>query len=137
MANRKHFKMSVDQRRQRTFSDNFKKQKAQELEMGLSSIPDLEKQYEISRATIYKWIRKFGSVKKKTERIIVENESDTKELLALKKKIAELEQIIGQKQVQLDFKDKMIDIAEEMYQIDIKKKFGSKPSDGSGITENV
>ena len=39
-------------------------------------------------------------------RVIVESESDTAKLLALKAKVADLERIIGQKQVQLDFKDK-------------------------------
>ena len=136
MATRKQFKMSVDQRRRRNFSDNFKKQKVQEIEIGLTKVSELMRQYEVSSPAVYRWIGKFGSMKKKKERIIVENDSDTKELLALKKKIAELEQIIGQKQVQLDFKDKMIDIAEEMYKIDIKKKFGKQPSDGTGSTEN-
>jgi len=74
-------------------------------------------------------------MKKKEERIIIESQSDTRELLTLKKKIAELERIIGQKQILLDFKDKMIEIAEETYQVDIKKKFTTKPSDITGSIE--
>ena len=74
-------------------------------------------------------------MKQKKERLIVEGQSDTRELLELKKKVAELERIIGQKQILLDFKDKMIDIAEEIYKVDIKKKFGTKPSDGTGSKE--
>jgi hypothetical protein len=57
----------------------------------------------------------------------VETKSDTTKILALQKKIAELERLLGQKQVLIDFKDKMIEIAEETYQVDIKKKFGTKP----------
>ncbi|MBK5261313.1 MAG: hypothetical protein JJE17_01920, partial [Peptostreptococcaceae bacterium] len=45
-------------------------------------------------------------------------DSDTRQLLALKKKVAELEQIVGQKQILIDFKDKMIDLAEETYGVD-------------------
>ena len=71
-------------------------------------------------------------MKDKPERIVVETQSDAKELLNLKKKIAELERIVGQKQMLLDFKDKMIEIAEEEYGVDIKKKFGTKPSDTTG-----
>ena len=38
------------------------------------------------------------------------------------RKIAELERKLGnQKQIELEFKDKMIEIAEEMYRVDIKK----------------
>lgn len=137
MANKKNFKMTVAQRMQRNFSENFKKQKVQELEIGITQLGDIARQYEVSNTTIYRWIAKFGSMKQKKERLIVEGESDTKELLSLKKKIAELERIIGQKQILIDFKDKMIDIAEETYKVDIKKKFGIKPSDGTGSTENA
>ena len=51
----------------------------------------------------------------------MESKSDTTKILALQKKIAELERLVGQKQVQLDFQEKMIEIAEETYQVDIKK----------------
>jgi len=49
--------------------------------------------------------------------------------------VAELERIIGQKQIEIDFKDKMIELAEEVYQVDIKKKFCTQPSSGSGATD--
>lgn len=69
-------------------------------------------------------------------RTIVESESDTRKLLDMRAKLAEMERIIGQKQVQLDFKDKMIDLAEEFYGVDIKKKFATKPLSGTGNIEN-
>jgi hypothetical protein len=82
---------------------------------------------------VYKWIAKFGSMKQSNqERLIVETQSDTYQLLELRKKVAELERLIGQKQILLDFKDKMIDLAEEAYGIDIKKKFSTEPLNTSG-----
>ena len=135
MAITTNYKMTTSQRRQRHFSENFKMEKVRELEIGLTRVCELSKQYEVSSASIYRWIAKFGSMKQKRERLIVEGQSDTRELLELKKKVAELERIIGQKQILLDFKDKMIDIAEEIYKVDIKKKFGTKPSDGTGRKE--
>jgi transposase len=62
-------------------------------------------------------------------------ESETKKLIAFQAKIAELERLVGQKQVIIEFQNKMIEIAEQEYQIDIKKKFDSKPSSSSGSTE--
>ena len=76
-------------------------------------------------------------MQKKGERLIVETDSDTVELLSLKRKVAELEQIVGQKQVLLDFKDKMIDLAEQSYGIDIKKKFSTQQYVTSGEIENT
>jgi transposase len=134
MAKRHQFQTSVAERRLRKFSDNFKKEKVREIEMGRTRVGEIVKQYQVSNVNVYRWIAKFGTMSKKTERTIVESQSDTKELLALKKKIAELERVVGQKQILLDFKDKMIDIAEEMYGVDIKKKLSTKLSDTTGST---
>ena len=127
MATRKQFIMNEAERRRRHFSDDFKKSKVQELELKRTTISELKRQYEVSSTTIYRWIDNFGTMKNKPERIIVETDSDTKELLLLKKKISDLERIVGQKQVLIDFYDKLIDIAEDEYKVDIKKKFGTKP----------
>jgi hypothetical protein len=66
-------------------------------------------------------------VKSKKERVIVETESDTARLLELRKQVAELERMLGQKQIVIDFQEKMIGLAEEHYGVDIKKKFSGKP----------
>jgi transposase len=132
MANRSKFTMTEAQRRARTFSESFKRQKVQQIELGQIRVLELTKQYEVASMTVYRWINKYGIMKNKPERIVVETDSDAKELLQLKKKIAELERIIGQKQMLIDFKEKMIEIAEEEYGVDIKKKFGTGPSDTTG-----
>lgn len=136
MATRKQFKMTLSERQSRSFSDSFKIQKVRELEVGKTKVSELCKQYQVSHTNVYRWLRKFGSMKDKKERLIVETDSDTKQLLELKKEIAELERIIGQKQILIDFKDKMIELAEEAYGVDIKKKFSTQPSKTSGKTEN-
>lgn len=136
MATREKFKMTTSERRRRTFSDSFKLQKVKEIERGVTKVSEICRQYEVTRANVYRWLNKFGSMKNKKERLIVESDSDTKKLLELKKKVAELERIIGQKQIILDFKDKMIEIAEQTYGVDIKKKFFTPPSKTSGKTES-
>ena len=135
MAKLEEFKMSTSERRARRFSDNFKQSKVREIELGKTKVSEIVKQYQVTATNVYRWITKFGTMKNKQERLIVETDSDTKQLLALKEKVAELEQIIGQKQVQLDFKEKMIEIAEEKYGIDIKKKPSTVPSNTSGKTD--
>lgn len=137
MATREQIKLSVSERQTRHFSNNFKRAKVREIELGKSRISEISRQYEVSTVSVYRWMAKFGNMKNKPERIIVETDSDTRQLLELKKKVAELERIIGQKQVLLDFKDKMIDLAEETYGVDIKKKFTTKPSGISGNEENT
>lgn len=134
MAVRETHKLSRSERYTRSFSDSFKLQKVREIETGKSRVSDICKQYEVSNTSVYRWLDQFGLMKDKKERLIIETQSDTRELLELKKKVAELERIVGQKQILIDFKDKMIDIAEEMYGIDIKKKFSTRQPDTSGDT---
>ena len=117
----------------RRFSEEFKRKKMRELEQRKVTVSDICREYEVSQATVYRWIEKYGPQKKKAERVIIESESDTQRLLELKKRVAELERIVGQKQVLIDFKDKMIELAEEEYGVDIKKKFETKPSSAFGM----
>jgi transposase len=114
------------ERQNRHFSESFKVKKVQEIERGITRISEICKEYEVSDTSVRKWILKYSTMKKKAERLIVESQSDTQKILDLKKQIAELERLLGQKQIQLEFKDTMIEIAEEMYKIDIKKKLGTK-----------
>lgn len=138
MATREEFKLSVQEKRLRTFSESFKRAKVRELELGKTRIGELCKEYDVSNVSVYKWIAKFGTMKKgNQERIIVEAESDTRQLLELKKRIADLERMIGQKQILLDFKDKMIELAEEEYGVDIKKKFSTGSSSTSGTSGSI
>lgn len=136
MATRQLFKQSTEERRKRTFSEEFKRKKVREIEQKITTISEVSKAYEVRYHSVYKWLKKYGTQQsEKGVRVIVECESDTRKNLELQAKVADLERIIGQKQVLLDFKDKLIDLAEEMYQIDIKKKFGIKPSYTTGKTE--
>lgn len=120
----------------RYFSEGFKRKKVEEIEKNLSTVSEICREYQVSSVSVYKWVYKYSAMRKKGEKQVVESESDTRKLRELKEKIKELERIIGQKQIQLDFKDKMIELAEQEYKLDIKKKLGSKLSSGTGDTEN-
>jgi hypothetical protein len=75
-------------------------------------------------------------MRKKGVKQIIEAKSDTRKIQHLKEQIKELERVIGQKQLLIDFQQKAIELAEEEYKIDIKKKFGERPYSGTGITGN-
>ena len=120
-------KLTLSERRRRIFSEDFKRKKVQEIETGQSRVCDICRQYQVSTTNVYRWISKFGSMRSKKERLIVETQSDTIQNIELKKRVAELERIVGQKQIIIDFQEKMIDLAEEEYGIDIKKKFERRP----------
>lgn len=118
----------------RSFSEDFKRKKVREIECNLVTISEISKTYLVSRNSIYRWIYKYSLMAKKNVKQVVEAKSDTQKIRMLEDRIKELERIIGQKQLAIEFKDKMIEIAENTYGVDIKKKVGSKLSSGTSIT---
>jgi transposase len=127
-------KLTLKERQHRYFSEEFKRRKVSEIDRNLISISELSRTYQVSKTAIYKWIYRYSRMRKKQEKQVVESKSDSKQLLALREQVKELERIIGEKQVKLDFQDKMIELAEQQYKVDIKKKFSGKPSSGTGST---
>lgn len=134
MAQVSYFDFDNREKFNRSFSEDFKKNKVRELEKNIASIPDICKTYSVSRTTVYRWIYKYSHMAKKQEKQVVQAKSDTTKIKLLQEQIKDLERIIGQKQLLIEFKDKMIEIAEATYGVDIKKKCSSKPSSGTTST---
>jgi transposase-like protein len=122
-------------KKQRKFSDEFKRSLVKDFESGKFSVYQLEKLHGIANPTIYSWIYKFSNFNEKGYRVIEMKDSAVNKLKALEKKIKELEQAVGQKQIKIDYLEKMMDIAKDELNIDIKKNFSTQQSSGSGKTE--
>ena len=137
MTNVGYFDWEKKPRTLRHFSEDFKRSKVRELEKRITSIADICRTYEVNRTSVYKWIYKYSAMAKKQLKVVVEAKSDTQKIKALEERIKELERIVGQKQLLLEFKDKMIEIAEETYGVDIKKKLSSKLSPGTTSTGKI
>ena len=129
------FNETLRSRQNRYFSEDIKKKIVRDLEKNLIRISDVCNTYQVSRTSVYKWIYQYSAMAKKKHKQVIEPKSDTAKIKALEERIKDLERTIGQKQIMIDFKDKMIELAEQRYNVDIKKKLGSKASSGS-ITTN-
>lgn len=137
MATTTSFKKHFDQSKQRTFSVSIRKEVVRKIENNLLTVTEACINYQVSRTSVYNWVYKYSSLYKKGHRQIIEPMSSSKQIKVLKDKIKELELIVGQKQIELDFLNKLIELAEEDLGIDIKKKAGSKRKSGSGKTKNA
>jgi|ERR1041385_9360345 transposase-like protein len=118
----------------RYFSEDFKRKKVDELDKCLTSMAEICREYDVSRAAVYKWIYNYSVMKKKGIKMVIEPKSDTAKIQALKDHIAQLEQQLGQKQFENDFLRKQMEIASTKYGVDFKKKHGGKPLSGTGET---
>lgn len=121
--------------KRRKFSEDFKRKIVSDYETGGYSSAELSKLHNISVQSVYKWIYKYSSTNKKGYRVVEISESSDKKVKDLEQKIKELERIVGRKQIQIDFLDKMIDLASEELSIDIKKNYSTQPYSGLKNTD--
>lgn len=119
---------------QRYFSEDFKRKKVKEIEQNLATVNQVSKEYQVSTTAIYKWIYKYSALRQKGIKQVVEAKSDTVKITRLREELRGMEQVIGQKQIRIDFLEEVIELAEKEYGIDIKKKYSSTPLSASGQT---
>lgn len=132
MANLEGFKRSFDKRMSRNFGEKFKKDMVNRIENNEYTVREVSELYKVSTTAVYKWVYKYSILYQKGYRQIIEPMSSTNKVKELQNRIKELEQAVGQKQMKLDFLEKLIEIADDEFGIEIKKKAGSAPKSGSG-----
>jgi len=86
----------------------------EQVENGQISINQAAKKYGVSRAAIQKWMKRFSNLDKKLR--YMGGRSPKQEIKELRKKIANLE-------TERDILESAIDIVEEEYGVDVRKKF--------------
>ena len=122
-------------RKHRRFSEEFKRSIVKEFESGRFSVIQLEKLHNIANPIIYNWIYKYSTFNDKSIRIIEMKESSTNKIKELEEKVKDLERAVGQKQLYIDYVEKMMEIAKDELGIDIKKNFDTLQSVGSDKTK--
>lgn len=119
-------------RQHRVFSVEIKKQVVRDIERGNCSVSQAEKELGVCNQTIYNWINQYSRYLHSNKRLVVEDKSEAYRTRELEKRIRELEAALGRKQMELDLLNKVIDLADEEYQTDLKKSLSKKASNGSG-----
>jgi transposase len=122
-------------RQSRTFSEEFKRQKVQQIVDKLLTISDVTETYNVTRTTVYRWLHKYSSFHEKGISQVVQLESEAHKTKLLLQQVAELERSIGQKQLKIDYLEKLVEVAGHEFNVDLKKKFDGPSSNGSGNTK--
>ncbi len=117
--------------RRRNFSEGFKLQIVYEYESGQYSVSELGRLYDLAVQLIYNWIYKYSKYNKKSIQVVEMKNSAQQKLKDLEQKVKGLEQALGRKQMNIDYLEKMIDLAKDEFDIDIKKNSNTLPSGGS------
>ncbi|MEL7003143.1 MAG: transposase [Bacteroidota bacterium] len=120
----------------RRYSEDFKRGIVSDFESGKYSVLQLERLHGVGNVTIYNWIYKYSTFNKKGYRVVESNQSSDKEVQKLRDQIKELERKVGQKQIKIDYLEKMIELADQEFDIQIKKNSNTPPSAGSENTQS-
>lgn len=116
--------MDIDTRklnRKRHFSEQIRRRVVREFRAGRYTVRELSDLYQVSTTAIYKWIHKYSPADAPPIKIVEMADSTDQKVQDLQDRIAELEQALGQKQIKVDFYEKMLELAKEEYNIDLKK----------------
>lgn len=131
----KQAKVKLEIKQRRFFSEEFKKAKVKEIVEKRITIRELGKLYEVSREAIYKWLYKYSPHHKQKTIFVVQMESEEHKTKYFMQRVAELERVVGQKQLEVDFLNKLMEIASVELGFDLKKNFSAKVLNGFGTNE--
>ena len=113
----------INQRR--TFSVDFKRNVVNEFESGNFTVLQLSRLHNLDFQSIYHWIRKYSKNEQPKSVVIEMKNSSTQKLKELEKQVKNLEQLLGQKQIKIEYLEKIIDLSGKHYKTDLKKSFNT------------
>lgn len=116
-------KKKLEIRQRRIFSEEFKRQKVQLLIEKKISVKELSELYGTSKMTIYRWLYRYSPHHQKGTTQVVQMESESIKTQSLQAQVADLERVVGQKQLQIDYLEQLIELASKELKIDIRKNF--------------
>jgi len=116
----------------RIFSDELKRKIVKDIEHNKASISAVCREYLTSKQTVYNWLNKYSRHLQSGKSLVIQMESEQYRSKELEKRVAELEAAVGRKQMEIDFLNKLIEIAGSELKVDLKKNFCTPRSGGSG-----
>lgn len=126
--------MRVKKQQRREFSQALKQKIVKDIEQGKATVLETSREYEVSTVSIYKWLNQYSCYLKKGAKLVVELSSEGYRSRELEKKVKDLEACLGRKQMEVEFLNKLIEMASKDLGIDIKKKSYTTLSTGSVST---
>lgn len=113
--------MTVEERRRRRFTENFRKEQVKKIESGELSVEEVSRLYEIQQKNVRLWLKKYG-IKKIPKQIIISTSKDYNRVKDLEQEVAKLKQIIADQQIELIKTKSVVLLAEEKLGTSFEKK---------------
>lgn len=127
-------KQKFEVRERRIFSEELKKKAIKDLVSKRTTLKRLVNEHQVSANTVYRWLYKYSPYHEQKCTLVVQMKSEEAKNQDLRARIAELERVVGQKQLEVDFLNKLLEIGSAELGFDLKKNFSTPPSNGTGST---
>jgi transposase len=121
-------------RQQRVFSEELKKKIVNDLVTGRITMRQVIAEHQVNRNSVYNWLYTYSPRHQRKATLVVQMQSEEAKNHELRRRVAELERIVGQKQLEIDFLNKLLELGSEELGFDLKKSFSASPSSGTGST---
>lgn len=121
----------------RVFSDEFKKRIVKGIEAGQYTVLQASREFEVNQQSVYKWLYRYSRYLQKNKVLIVEEQSEQRKRLDLEQQIKDLQAALGRKQMEIDMLNKLIELAGQEYNTDLKKNISRQHLSGSGLTKDT
>jgi transposase-like protein len=115
----------------RTFSAAFKRKKVELIMSGKLSQAECSRLYDVSKTAVYRWLQKYSDSYVRGTKMVIQMETEALKTKAYAERVAELERIVGQKQLEIDYLNRVVEVASSDVGYDIKKKHAQTLSNGS------
>jgi transposase-like protein len=119
---------------QRIFSEELKKRIVKDLVNKRITIRQVIAEHQVNRQSVYNWLYKYSAHHEQKPTLVVQMQSEETKNHELRRQVAELERTIGQKQLEIDFLNKLMELGSKELGFDLKKSFSAKQSSGTGST---
>lgn len=127
-------KQKLEIRERRIFSEELKKKAIKDLVGKRTTIRALMSEHQVSHQAIYTWLYKYSPHHEQKCTLVVQMKSEEAKNQDLRARVAELERVVGQKQLEIDFLNKLLEIGSSELGFDLKKNSSIPPSNGIAST---
>lgn len=119
-------------RQRRIFSEALKKEVVAALVSRKKTVKGIMAEHQVSAQSVYNWLYLYSPAHEHKCTLVVQMKSEATKTNELQQRLAELERIVGQKQLELDFLNKLLELGSKELGFDIKKNFSPQSLSGSG-----
>lgn len=124
-------KCKLSLRPHRIFSNTLKIKIVKDIESGKVNVTGVCREYKVSQQSVYNWLKKFSGHLHPSTTLVVQMDSEQYRSKELEKRVTELEAALGRKQMEIDYLNKLIEIADADMGTDLKKNTNMHVSVGT------